>query len=339
MATTSATVCVVLRCEARAVATYRLWDGGVRVTSFVSGSLIPASRRGQTWSGLAHSSDIYVTVVVGVAGLTLPAHTGPRPLDGFNLWPAILGNLSSPRTEIIHQVTNNYTLWHGLKDPPVIRSGKYKLILGEPGDATIRQWPSLSATPVPFGLSGNSSRDAYTVEHGLGHCRSAHIVASKQIGSCHGPGCLFDLTVDESESNNLINDTRFTSILAQLKSRLSAAALTGPEWALPFNRSAMYMLNDEMCSEELKTGYFEPVRLDFPTSPPPPPGPPAPKPEPVWKPCKDNMTKYCPCSKFRGSKVSGNKCHIIDKEDLQLCHRCGTSCCNRPATVQNYCGA
>ena len=125
----------------------------MRVTAFLSGSLIPKARQGQEWSGLAHSSDLYATIAEGVAGLTVPAHTGPRPLDGFNLLPAILGNHSSPRTEIIHQVVNNYTAQRtAASDPAVIRSGNYKLILGEPGDATIRRWPSPSTTAVVFGL-------------------------------------------------------------------------------------------------------------------------------------------------------------------------------------------
>ena len=42
---------------------HTLWDGGVRVVSFVTGPLIPQSRRGTKWSGLAHSSDWFVRAV------------------------------------------------------------------------------------------------------------------------------------------------------------------------------------------------------------------------------------------------------------------------------------
>jgi arylsulfatase A-like enzyme len=89
-----------------------LWEGGVRVEALVHSPLLPASRRGIKWSGLAHSSDWYVTLYEGIAGAgagAATAGTGPRAPDGLNLWPALLGrNTTSPRTEVIHRVTNRY---------------------------------------------------------------------------------------------------------------------------------------------------------------------------------------------------------------------------------------
>lgn len=138
---------------------HTLWDGGVRVMAWASGSMIPLAVRGTEWSGLAHSSDWYCTIAEGVAKLTLGA-TGPRPVDGVNLWPALTGkNLTSPRTEVIHQVVNNFTAGH-TKFPAVIRMGSYKLFLGnaDPGDSTFRQWPPNVPTSVEFGHT-NGSRD------------------------------------------------------------------------------------------------------------------------------------------------------------------------------------
>ena len=56
--------------------------------------------------------DWYVTVIEGLAGGTIPAlPSGVRPTDGHNLWPALLGqNLTSPRTEVIHAVHNQYAV-------------------------------------------------------------------------------------------------------------------------------------------------------------------------------------------------------------------------------------
>ena len=86
------------------------YEGGTRVESFVWLSLLPPSVRGSTWDGMAHSSDWYVTCLVGIAGGSVPgSETGPRAPDGFNLWPALKGeNVTSPRTEVIHALQNQY---------------------------------------------------------------------------------------------------------------------------------------------------------------------------------------------------------------------------------------
>ena len=83
---------------------HTFWEGGVRVVAFVSGPLIPVARRGTEYLGMLHSSDWYPTVVEGIAGGKVPAYSGPTPVDGFDVWAAILGNATSPRTEVIHQV-------------------------------------------------------------------------------------------------------------------------------------------------------------------------------------------------------------------------------------------
>ena len=91
-----------------------------------------------------HASDWLPTWVIGVAGQNPSVATGPRPLDGHNLWDAWTGpNATSPRTEIIHQVVNKYTdadCHNGsLGLPPMcavapfantIRVGRFKLIQG-----------------------------------------------------------------------------------------------------------------------------------------------------------------------------------------------------------------
>ena len=118
---------------------HTLWDGGLRVQSFVSGPLVPPHRRNTTWPGLAHSSDWWPTILDGVLALNLSSAdvdaSGPRAPDGHNLWPSLLSGAASPREEVIHQVANNYTAMMELKDFPAMRSGRYKIVLGDPGDA------------------------------------------------------------------------------------------------------------------------------------------------------------------------------------------------------------
>eukprot|EP01051_Picozoa_sp_SAG22_P017980 SAG22_NODE_2906_length_2113_cov_5.399206_2_plen_298_part_00 len=109
---------------------HTFWDGGVRVVAFISGGLLPPARRGATFAGLAHSSDWYATFVVGVAGGTLPAHTGGVPPDSVNLWPALLHGTPSPRQSVIHQVENA----HFSEGTVAVQLGDLKFMQGTIGD-------------------------------------------------------------------------------------------------------------------------------------------------------------------------------------------------------------
>jgi len=138
------------------------YEGGVRVESFVHSPLITDS--GKSWSGLAHSSDWYATIYEGIAGGNLKAQsTGPRAPDGHNLWPALSGgNVTSPRTEVIHAVQNqyfNHTGGHCATCKPNVRVaaarfGDWKVITGAScTGANVVSWPEPAAEEVPFGLS------------------------------------------------------------------------------------------------------------------------------------------------------------------------------------------
>ena len=57
-----------------------LAEGGVNGVAFISSPLLPAARHGTKFDGLAHLSDIYLTVAVGIAQLSIDiAATGPIP--------------------------------------------------------------------------------------------------------------------------------------------------------------------------------------------------------------------------------------------------------------------
>jgi hypothetical protein len=50
-----------------------------------------------------------MTLVEGLAGGHVDRlNSGPRPPDGFNLWPALMSGGPSPRTEVVHQVSNQH---------------------------------------------------------------------------------------------------------------------------------------------------------------------------------------------------------------------------------------
>jgi hypothetical protein len=136
--------------------------------------LIPPSRRGTEWSGLAHVSDWFYTYAVGVAGVALSdaRGAGPYPDDGKNLWAALTSvdaAMASPRTEVAHMVHSpeyypgNCTMscWQSRSCPMVITVGDMKLsvgFIGDPRIVTIEEHagvgPNGSAVPVAWGLSG-----------------------------------------------------------------------------------------------------------------------------------------------------------------------------------------
>eukprot|EP00054_Salpingoeca_dolichothecata_P029366 m.230586 g.230586 ORF g.230586 m.230586 type:complete len:144 (+) comp26457_c0_seq7:1261-1692(+) len=125
--------------------------------------MLPAERRGKTYYGMAHCADWYRTIVEGLGGGQVPNNTGPVPDDSFNLWPALMNNGTSPRTEVINQVANKYFN----ENCTSIRQGNFKLILGSPGDPRIVEFPKPGEKDVPFGQTGGVR------EPGTNHCMGA----------------------------------------------------------------------------------------------------------------------------------------------------------------------
>ena len=229
---------------------HTFWDGGLRVEAFLAGGLLPAGSRGSTWRGLAHASDWYPTLVTGVAGVPIdPAATGgPRPLDGLNLWPSILANNPSPRTEVIHQVNNSY-FDEGVQ---ALRVGDLKLIRGPPGDARTIAWPERSTRAVPLGRSGA------VVEPGTDHVRGTTL--SNGSGPPCAPFCLFNVSADPGEQHDLSGDASYRAAAAALLARLDEAGASGPprNWIWQ-NASDFKRVSQGLCAQELQLGSVQPV--------------------------------------------------------------------------------
>ena len=231
---------------------HTFFDGGLRVEAFLAGGAIPAALAGTAWDGLAHASDWYLTLVEGWAGVAVdPATTGgPRPLDGFNLWPAILGGLPSPRTEVVHQVNNSYFD----EGASAIRVGDMKLIRGLAGDNRTIAWPERAAKPVPLGRSGA------VVEPGTDHVRGT-VLGGSVVHHCR-PFCLYNITADEGESHDLAADGAFAALAASLIARLDFHGATGPPPAYIWpNISDFQRAVQAACPREVETGSVQPVDI------------------------------------------------------------------------------
>lgn len=143
----------------------------MRTESFIWSQLIPNSRRGTTWNGLAHIADWFYTYAVGVAGVNIEKArgAGPYPDDAVNLWDALTSNdiqAISPRKEVIHMVHSplyypgncSFDCYASRNCPAVITSGEMKLMLGYVGDPRIVPLNFTAGVPtqrpIVFGLSG-----------------------------------------------------------------------------------------------------------------------------------------------------------------------------------------
>lgn len=143
---------------------FTYWDGGVRIQAFVYSprlDLIPQSMVGRTWSGLGHTVDIMPTFLAAAGVKFDPASTltpgsAAIPFDGLNLLEAIQTNGTSPRTEVVHMIDNEYN--HAICDNSTgvggqnhcgaaIRVGDFKLLVGYPGDG-----PKTSVPPAKVGI-------------------------------------------------------------------------------------------------------------------------------------------------------------------------------------------
>ena len=269
------------------------WEGGVRGECFVFSELLPPARRGTQWNGLAHASDWYTTIILGILGLpgSVLNGTGPVAVDGVDLWPALTLGGESPRAEVIVQAA----LPSVYNTTTAIRLGALKLIVGQPGDNRVLAMPPPPKELVPFGRSGG------TVESGTDHC-TAPGSKSKVAGPACATGCLFDVMQDPSESNDLASNPAYKTQLAAMKARLLEAAQDAmpPQFAFdPDSPQAAKQANqaqmDRICAT---TGFLEPGDI-IPPLPPSPPGPPSPSPSPLPGKCKAVLASKCPLPQFK----------------------------------------
>ena len=98
---------------------------------------------------MAHGTDWYVSLLTldVVSADAIKTSTGPIAPDGLNIFPALLANQSSPRTELVHNIDEKS---HNAMHVGAIRVGPWKLIKGYPGCTT-----NGSDTPSnPHGVKG-----------------------------------------------------------------------------------------------------------------------------------------------------------------------------------------
>lgn len=165
-----------------------LFEGGVRGTSFVVSNLIPEARRGSSYEGLVHVSDWHPTLTL-LGGGDISSGSG-FPLDGLNIWDAIIENTKSPRTEILLNI-DDITERNPISGAGLIQ-GDWKLLQKVHNDT----W-----YPVPTTHTNYISESDLALAQclGRGGCLSgSSLPPPKPVVSC-----LFNITNDPNEHINL----------------------------------------------------------------------------------------------------------------------------------------
>lgn len=206
-----------------------LWQGGVRGAGFVWSLLL--NKRSYVYPGLIHITDLFPTLYSMAGGDTNHLEN----IDGVNMWPALNGNLSSPRQEVLLNIDgqNKYSalisghlkyingsgrsewwnIWHGPSGRNVTRYDLYmKMRNSRAGRAladlglrvTRDEWARL-----------RSSMDVRCNKH-----------SDQNITYCLNSECLFDLNSDPCEQHDLSAlQPVHTSRLRQLMNRYRDTAV------------------------------------------------------------------------------------------------------------------
>jgi arylsulfatase B len=173
---------------------YYAFEGGIRVTAFLSGGYLPTAARGTVSNELVHIADYYATLCVR-AGLPLAectsdplaAAAGLPPIDSLDFWDSVvLGRGPSPRGEVPVDAS---TLLQ--RDGAAL----YKLFVGDQPGA------GRTGSVFPNATGANPTDEVL-------HCGAA--------------GCLFDVASDEGEFFDLASQqparaAAMTARLAELR--------------------------------------------------------------------------------------------------------------------------
>jgi len=102
-----------------------LFEGGIRVNSFIHSPLLPEELKGQTFDELFHKVDWLPTIVTGILGKELDQ----RHVDGIDQWGNLMASEQNFRTEILHNIEVSEDYANTFRT--AIRLGDIKMVYGE----------------------------------------------------------------------------------------------------------------------------------------------------------------------------------------------------------------
>lgn len=202
------------------------FEGGVRVPCFVHSSRLPAAVRGTTIHALVQVTDWIPTILFGVLGASRAyATTGSdgEDFDGVDQWAVLRGERESAREEVVHGIF--YLAYAEVIEPESGTANSASQTIGT-------KYIGTTNTSRERGRGGKrDSEDLYWLSAAI-RSRNFKLITNSEL-ALHAPpnasACntgdtyrdyLYDLSVDPTEENNLIDDARYKSTVRYLRERL-----------------------------------------------------------------------------------------------------------------------
>jgi len=184
---------------------YSFWEGGIRSVGFVystSSALLPQQNQGTTYDGLVSASDWRATIL-GLARLPIMVDGDDGGMESIDQWASIMGQTSQPaRNATVFQFWDQAQRYGAMFQDVNGTGHIYKLMMG---------WPGVGYGVGAMGpIAGLTSRDYTVAPPELDrNLLMPGLISNGGELDCM-PGCLFDLTADPYEQNNLWNARQAT---------------------------------------------------------------------------------------------------------------------------------
>jgi hypothetical protein len=186
----------------------------------MAGGLVPSHRSGGTYTGIVHISDLYPTLVAGVAGISLDT----KALDGVDLWSSMTsvsrGRVTpSSRATVLLQPLNKF--WNG-SCAPLEMANPFQPACG----AAYIEWPLKLLVGYP---GDDRTHDMYgplllSKEKLPLYRASTDVDGDRSV--CVSSPCLFDVEADPTESRDISREQPMA--VRRLHQALVAASQDGP---------------------------------------------------------------------------------------------------------------
>ena len=199
---------------------HSFFAGGIQGTALVHSPLLPPSVAGTVYGGLSHAADFYPSLakLAGITDLS-SRNTGPFPVDGVDLWPFLTRQRSgNAHGELLISGCRTGSACNG-----AMFVGELKLIVGKQAPSGWYEAPS----------ADHADHRAYAAND-----------------DCSAGPCVFNMTSDPTEKNNLAaaDPGRFAALVRRFE-QLSKVAV-------PQDRGSLECSVEAVCAQANRNGGF-----------------------------------------------------------------------------------